>query len=110
MKMNGKRAAAIAALVGIAILLIAFVAAALTTTAESGRLFYVLFGCVIALPILAWLLLFCYGRFRNQHTMAELFPESMLRSPEQSSAPAESQGLTDEEITEAMENAGNQPK
>lgn len=76
MKKNPKRIAAIIALVAIALLLIAFVVSAFTADAgEAGSRFMGLLFCIIAIPLLAWVLIFCIGRMRNKHTMAELFPE-----------------------------------
>lgn len=76
MNKTARRIIAIIALVMIVILIIAFSISALTAVpGESGNRFMALLCCIIALPILAWLLLFCIGRMRNKHTMAELFPE-----------------------------------
>ena len=91
-------------LAAIAALLIAFIVSAFTTTADSRNLFFALFFCIIAIPILAWLFILCYGRMKGRHTMAEFFPDSNINSP---IVPEhkESQGLTEEEITQAMENS-----
>lgn len=76
MKKNPKRLVAVVALVLIALLIIAFVISAFTAgPGEAGNRFMALLFCIIAIPILAWLLLFCIGRMQNKHTMAELFPE-----------------------------------
>lgn len=104
MKKSPKQIAAIAALAAIAVLIIAFIAAAFTTSADSRNLFFALFFCIIAVPILAWLFLLCYGRLSHKHTMAEFFPKSADNGaivPEHK----ESQGFTEEEITQAMENS-----
>ena len=104
MKKNPKQIVAIVSLAAIAALLIAFIVSAFTTTADSRNLFFALFFCIIAIPILAWLFILCYGRMKGRHTMAEFFPDSSINSP---IVPEhkESQGLTEEEITQAMENS-----
>lgn len=76
MKKNLKRIAATAALIAIAALLISFVISAfLAAPGEAGGRFMALLFCIIAIPILAWILLFCIRRMRSRHTMAEFFPE-----------------------------------
>ena len=76
MKKKTKQLAAIVALLTIAAFLIYFIVAAiLATPNEAGSRFMALLSGIIALPILAWLLLFCIGRMRNRRTAAELFPE-----------------------------------
>lgn len=76
MKKNPKQIAAIIALAAIAILLIAFVISAFTASpGEAGNRFLSLLICIVAIPILAWLIIFCIGRFQNKHTIAEFFPE-----------------------------------
>lgn len=76
MKKNARRIIAIIALAAIVVLLIAFAISALTAApGESGDRFMALLFCIIAIPILAWLMLFCIGRMQHKHTMAELFPE-----------------------------------
>lgn len=73
---NARRIIAIIALAAIAVLIIAFSISALTAApGESGNRFMGLLFCIIAIPILAWLILFCVGRMQHKHTMAELFPE-----------------------------------
>lgn len=104
MKKKPKQIAAIIALIAIAALMITFFISAFTTNADSRNTFFALFFCIIALPILVWLFLLCYGRLKGKHTMAEFFPENL---PDTAVVPEheESQGLTEEEITEAMENS-----
>ncbi len=76
MKKNYKRIIAIVALIAIALLIIAFVVSAfMAEPGEAGNRFLGLLCCIIAIPILAWLLIFCIGRMQGKHTMAELFPE-----------------------------------
>lgn len=76
MKKNPKQIVAIIALVLIVVLIIAFVISAFTAApGEAGNRFMVLLYCVVAIPILAWLLLFCIGKMQKNHTMEELFPE-----------------------------------
>ena len=70
-----KQITAIIALSGIIILIIAFVISAFSTGEASGEKFMALFFGIITIPILAWLFIFCYGRFTGKHTMAEFFPE-----------------------------------
>lgn len=76
MKKNSKRIAAIIALAAVAALLIGFIISAFSTTADSKNTFYAFFFSIIALPILAWLFILCYGRFKGKHTIAEFFPET----------------------------------
>ncbi len=77
MKKNPKQIIALTALAAIVILIAAFVWSALTAAlGESGNRFMALLFCIIAIPLLAWLLLFCIGRMQNKHTMAEFFPKS----------------------------------
>ncbi|MDE6055821.1 MAG: hypothetical protein K2G55_19160 [Lachnospiraceae bacterium] len=76
MKKNARRIIALFALAAIVVLIIAFAISAFTAApGESGNRFMALLFCIIAIPILAWLLLFCIGRFQHKHTIAELFPE-----------------------------------
>lgn len=76
MKKNPKRLAAIAALIAIIGLLIAYVISAFTATpGEAGNRFMALLFGIITIPLLAWILLFCIERMQNKHTIAELFPE-----------------------------------
>lgn len=76
MKKNPKQFAAIAALAAIAVLITAFVISAFTTgPGEAGNRFMALLFCIIAVPILAWLILFCIGRLRNKHTVTEFSPK-----------------------------------
>lgn len=74
MKKNFKQIIAIISLIAIAILLILFVVSAFLAKPGDYTFFALFFG-IITIPILAWVLLFCYGRFKGKHTMAELFPE-----------------------------------
>lgn len=77
MKKNAKQIIALTALAAIVILIAAFVWSAFTAApGESGNRFMALLFCIIAIPLLAWLLLFCIGRMQNKHTMAEFFPKS----------------------------------
>ena len=65
-----------AALIAIALLLIAFVISAFTAgPGEAGNRFMALLFGIIAIPLLAWILLFCVGRMQQKHTIAEFFPE-----------------------------------
>lgn len=76
MKKNPKQIVAIIALVLIVILIIAFVISAFTAgPGEAGNRFMVLLYCVVAIPILAWLLLFCIGKIQKKPTMEEFSPE-----------------------------------
>ena len=75
-KKNLRQLIAVAALIAIALLLIAFVISASTAgPGEAGNRFMALLFGIIAIPLLAWILLFCVGRMRNKHTIAEFFPE-----------------------------------
>ena len=74
MKKNFKQIIAIISLIAIAVLIILFVISAFFAKPGDNTFFALFFG-IIAIPILAWILLFCYGRFKDKHTMAELFPE-----------------------------------
>lgn len=76
MKKNPKRIAAIVALILIVLLIIAFVISAFTADpGEAGNRFMALLYCVVAIPILAWLLMFCIGKLQKKTTMDEFFPE-----------------------------------
>lgn len=76
MKKNARRIIAIIALAAIAVLLITFAVSAITAApGESGNRFMALLFCIVAIPILAWLLLFCIGRIQHRHTAADLFAE-----------------------------------
>lgn len=76
MKKGPKQLAAIIALAAIVLLIIAFVVSAFTAgPGEAGNRFMALLFCIIAIPVLAWVILFCIGRMQGKHTMAELFPE-----------------------------------
>ena len=110
MKKTPKQIAAIVALVAIVVMIIAFVIASFTTTAESKNLFYALFCCIIAVPILAWLFILCMGRMKGEHTIAEFFPKNsastdMVLPP---NPDAEKQDFSEEEITQAMEESATQ--
>ena len=107
MKKNPKQIAAIVALAAIAALIICFVISAFNTSADSRNTFFALFFCIIAVPILAWLFLLCYGRFKRKHTMAEFFPESSTDSLKNPNCPSEKKDeeFTEEEVIEAMENS-----
>lgn len=76
MKKTPKQIAAIIALIAIVALIIAYFVSALTATPESGNHFFAFFFAIIAIPILLWLFLFCYGRLTQKHTIAEYFPEN----------------------------------
>lgn len=75
MKKNYKRIVAIIALIAIALLIIGLVVTAFTTTPGSNAFYGFLFG-IIAIPIVAWLLIFCIGKMENKRTIAEIFPEN----------------------------------
>ena len=104
MKKNPKQIVAIISLVLIAVLIIAFFISAIFTNGQSN-LFFILLGLIIAVPIFAWIILFCYGRFTNKHTMAELFPESNADANATISKNPDNADFSDEEITDAMEEA-----
>ena len=67
MKKNPKQLVAIVSLAAIAALLIAFIVSAFTTTADSRNLFFALFFCIIAIPILAWLFILLWTNERQTH-------------------------------------------
>lgn len=76
MKKNPKRIVAVVALILIVLLIIAFVISAFTAgPGEAGNRFMTLLYCVVAIPILAWLLLFCIGKMQKKPTMEEFFPD-----------------------------------
>lgn len=74
MKKNTKQILAILSLIAIALLIILFVISAFFAKPGDTTFFALFFG-IIAIPILTWVLLFCIGRFKGKHTIAELFPE-----------------------------------
>lgn len=77
MKRNPKQLVAFISLAAIILLIIAFVVSAFTAgPGEAGNRFMALLFCIIAIPILAWVILFCIGRMQGKHTMAEFFPET----------------------------------
>ncbi|MBQ7942440.1 MAG: hypothetical protein IJ326_00080 [Lachnospiraceae bacterium] len=76
MKKSPKQIAAIIALIAIVALIIAYFVSAIIATPESGNTFFAFFFAIIAIPILLWLFLFCYGRLTQKHTIAEYFPEN----------------------------------
>ncbi|MBD5451014.1 MAG: DUF2207 domain-containing protein [Lachnospiraceae bacterium] len=83
MKKNPKQIVAIFALVLIVILIIAFVISAFTAgPGEAGNRFMVLLYCIVAIPILAWLLLFCINKMQKRPTMEEFFPEQEKNTEE----------------------------
>lgn len=76
MKKNPKRLAALIALAAIAALIIAFIISAFTAgPGEAGNRFMALLFCIVAIPILAWIVLFCIKKMQNKHTMPEFSPE-----------------------------------
>ena len=106
MKKNIKQIVAIVSLIAIAVLIILFIISALFAKPNSGNTFLALFFGIVAIPLFAWIFLFCYGRFKGEHTMAEFFPEN-YNHLEGHSIPEnpESHNFTDEEIIQAMENS-----
>ena len=85
MKKNPKRIVAIVALILIVLLIIAFVISAFTAgPGEAGNRFMTLLYCVVAIPILAWLLLFCIDKMQKKPTMEEFFqnPETNADKPD----------------------------
>lgn len=75
MKKNIRQLIAIIALAAIVVLISAFAVSAFTAApGESGNRFIALLSCIVAIPILTWLLLFCIGRLQHTHTIAELSP------------------------------------
>ena len=74
MKKNLKQTVAILSLIAIAVLIILFVISAFFAK-PGDNTFLTLFIAIIVTPILAWVLLFCIGRMKGKHTIAELFPE-----------------------------------
>ena len=83
MKKNPKQLVAVIALIAIVALIIAFVVSAfMAGPGEAGNRFMALLFCIVAIPILAWVILFCVGRMQNRHTMAEFFPEQEKRAKE----------------------------
>ncbi len=105
MKKNAKQIIAVISLIVIAVLFILFVISAFLAKPGDNS-FFALFFAIIAVPILAWLFLLCYGRMKGKHTMAEFFPKdynhltgtSIPQNPDH-------QEFTEEEITQAMENS-----
>lgn len=84
MKRNPKQLVALISLAAIILLIIAFVVSAFTAgPGEAGNRFMALLFCIIAIPILAWVILFCIGRMQGKHTMAEFFPETEAEDKEE---------------------------
>lgn len=67
-----KRVLALAALVLIVVLIVAFLLVALFGGPESKDLFMGLAGAVVAVPILTWLLIWSIGAITGRHTIASL--------------------------------------
>ena len=68
MKKNPKQIVAILALVLIVMLIIAFVISAFAASpGEAGNRFMVLLYAIVAIPILAWLLMFCIGKMQKKN-------------------------------------------
>ena len=106
MKKNIKQIVAIVSLVAIVILIILFFISAFFAKPGSGNIIFALIFSIIAIPIRAWLFLFCYGRFKGEHTMAELFPKNYdSDSKDISLKNPDGQSFTEEEITQAMESS-----
>lgn len=76
MKKSPKQIAAIIALIAIFALIIGFVFSAFQTNTDARNTFFALYFGIIAIPILAWVIIFCIGRLKGKHTMAEFFPEA----------------------------------
>ena len=84
MKKNPKQIAAFVALILIVLLIISFVISAFTAgPGEAGNRFMALLYCVVAIPILAWLLLFCIGKMQKKPTTEEFFPEQKTDAKEE---------------------------
>lgn len=84
MKKNPKQLVAIIALVSIIVLIVTyFISAFFATPGEAGNRFFGLFFAIIALPIIAWIIIFCIGRMQNKHSIAEFFPESNINDSNQ---------------------------
>lgn len=103
MKKNPKQIAAIIALAMIAILIICFIVSAFSTSEQSNHIFFICFFLIIAVPIISWLFIFCYGRFTGKHTMAELFPKEWQANEPSIPANPSNETYTEQEITAAME-------
>lgn len=72
MKKRFKQIIAILTLIAIVIFIIAFIASAFTAdSGEAGNRFMMLLFCVIAIPLLAWILLFCIEHIPNKHSTTE---------------------------------------
>lgn len=74
MKRNIKQIIAILSLLAIIVLIILFVISAFFAK-PGDNTFLTLFIAIITIPILAWLLLFCVGHMKGNHTITESFPE-----------------------------------
>lgn len=106
MKKSPKQLFAIIALCLIFVLIICFIISAFT--AGSSNLFLIFFALIIAVPIIAWLGLFIYGRFTGKHTIAELFPESWSKADTVNlEKNPDNADFTEEELSQAMENEKN---
>lgn len=79
---KSKQIAAIVSLIAILALIIVFVISAFTTTPATRNIFFALYFGIIAIPILVWIIIFCIGRMKGKHTIAELFPESKVPNKE----------------------------
>lgn len=80
MKKNPKQLVAVIVLAAIAALIIAFVISAFSAgPGEAGNHFMALLFCIIAIPILAWVILFCIGRTQDKR---KFFPEEEKNTEE----------------------------
>lgn len=66
MKKNGKRIAALAGVVAIVIFIVAYIISAFRTGADSQHTFLMMFFCIVALPIMAWIILFCIKKMKQK--------------------------------------------
>ena len=76
MKKRLKQIIAILTLIAIAIFIAVFIVSAFTAdSGEAGNRFMALLFCVVAIPLLAWILLFCIEHIPNTHAVTETFPD-----------------------------------
>lgn len=110
MKKTPKQIAAIVALILIALLIVCFVVSAFTANGIGSKLFFISFFLIIAVPILAWLFIFVYGRVKGTHTMAELFPKEWQANDSTIQKNPDNQDFSEDELVEAYENSKTNEK
>lgn len=75
MKKTPKQIAAIICIVLLILLYVVTLIVSLLDFPQSDRLFAACLMATIGLPILLWIYIWAYGRFKGKQTFTEIFPE-----------------------------------